>query len=173
MNPLRDLSQALVMPFKALFVVGLCAVINAMTYSGHWWVKWVALGMGIATVVALAEGLLEADVIGRTSFDMGRTALLEIGAVKVVVSEHVGVGGNHPIVYQRFGIDPATAKMAVLKTASNFQYYHKITTEIIRVDTPGPTMSHLEQFNWRHVPRPIYPLDDLREWSPDMNLARR
>ena len=56
MNPLRDLSQAFVMPFKALFVVGLCAVINAMTYSGHWWVKWVALGMGIATVVALAKG---------------------------------------------------------------------------------------------------------------------
>ena len=56
MNPLRDLTQALTMPFRALFVVGLCAVINAMTYSGHWWVKWVALGMGIATVVALAKG---------------------------------------------------------------------------------------------------------------------
>jgi len=56
MNPLRDLTRALTMPFRALFVVGLCAVINAMTYSGHWWVKWVALGMGIATVVALARG---------------------------------------------------------------------------------------------------------------------
>jgi hypothetical protein len=56
MNPLRDLTQALTMPFRALFVVGLCGVINAMTYSGHWWVKWVALGMGIATVVALAKG---------------------------------------------------------------------------------------------------------------------
>lgn len=56
MNPLRDLTQALTMPFRALFVVGLCAVINAMTYSGQWWFKWVALGMGIATVVALAKG---------------------------------------------------------------------------------------------------------------------
>ena len=57
MNPLRDLTQALTMPFRALFVVGLCAVINAMTYSGHWWVQWVALGMGIATVVAVGKGL--------------------------------------------------------------------------------------------------------------------
>jgi hypothetical protein len=57
MHPLRDLTRAVTMPLTAVFVVGLCAVINAMTYSGTWWVKWVALGMGIATVVALGRGL--------------------------------------------------------------------------------------------------------------------
>jgi hypothetical protein len=55
-RPIRDLTGAVIMPFKALFVVGLCWVINAMTFHGGWWVKWVALGMGIATVVALARG---------------------------------------------------------------------------------------------------------------------
>ena len=96
---------------------------------------------------------------------MGKRALLEIGNVRVVVTENVGVGGNHPSVYESFGIDPTTAKMAVLKTASNFQYYTDITSEIIRVDTVGPTMSHLEQFNWQNLPRPIYPLDDLPSWQ--------
>jgi hypothetical protein len=57
MRPVNDLVDAVTMPFKALFVVGLCWAINAMTFSGTWWVKWVALGMGIATVVALARGL--------------------------------------------------------------------------------------------------------------------
>lgn len=64
MNPLRfatrpvgHLYAAIVMPFKALFVVGLCALINAMTTPGHWWVKWVALGMGIAVLVAWARAL--------------------------------------------------------------------------------------------------------------------
>ena len=118
-----------------------------------------------ADVVDLKEGMLQADVIGRTSFDMGRTALLNSGSIQIVVSEHVGVGGNHPIVYRRFGIDPSTAKMVVLKTASNFQYYREMASEIIRVDTPGPTMSHLERFPWQHVPRPIYPLDDLPDWK--------
>lgn len=56
MHPIRDLTRAVTMPFKALFVVGLCAVINAMTSPGHWWFQWVALGMGIATLVALARG---------------------------------------------------------------------------------------------------------------------
>jgi microcystin degradation protein MlrC len=76
------------------------------------------------------------------------------------------VGGNHPVVYRRFGVEPATARAVVLKTASNFQYYTDMAREVIRVDTPGPTMSHLERFTWRHTPRPIYPLDALEEWHP-------
>jgi len=55
-RPVKDLTNAVVMPFKAVFVVGLCWFINAMTFNGVWWVQWVALGMGIATVVALARG---------------------------------------------------------------------------------------------------------------------
>lgn len=55
-RPVTDVGNAIVMPFKAIFVVGLTGLINAMTFSGVWWFKWVALGMGIATVVALARG---------------------------------------------------------------------------------------------------------------------
>jgi microcystin degradation protein MlrC len=116
-------------------------------------------------VLALGEGVIEATMGIRSEYDMGKRALLEIGNVRVVVSENVGVGGNHPSVYQSFGIEPANAKIAVLKTASNFQYYKEITAEIIRVDSVGPTMSHLEEFNWQHLPRPIYPLDELPFWQ--------
>jgi len=124
-----------------------------------------------AQVLALGDGLIEMDIIGRNSFDMGKRALLGIGEVRVVVSEHVGVGGNHPVVYRSFGIEPAQAKMAVLKTASNFQFYADITREIIRVDTPGPTLSHLERLPWQKLPRPTYPLDPLPAWQP--SLAKR
>ena len=54
-NPVGDVGRAIVMPFKAVFVVGLCWGINAMTSPGVWWVKWVALGMGIATLLAFAR----------------------------------------------------------------------------------------------------------------------
>ena len=54
-SPIRDISKAIVMPFKALFVVGLTGAINAMTYNGTWWFKWVAFGMGIAVLVAFAR----------------------------------------------------------------------------------------------------------------------
>lgn len=117
-------------------------------------------------VQQLAEGIVEAPVIGRGVFDMGKTALLTAGSIHIVVSEHVGIGGNHPIVYRRFGIEPAQARMVVLKTASNFQYYADFASEILRVDTVGPTMSHLDQFPWQRLPRPIYPFDALPTWSP-------
>lgn len=54
-RPVNNLVNAVVMPLKAVFVVGLCALINAMTFHGVWWVKWVALGMGIAVLVAFAR----------------------------------------------------------------------------------------------------------------------
>jgi hypothetical protein len=63
-HPVRDLAGAVVMPFKFLFVVGLCAFINYVTYSGYWWFKWVALGMGIAVLVAFARAARTLAVLG-------------------------------------------------------------------------------------------------------------
>lgn len=54
-RPVKNLADAIAMPFRAIFVVGLTGLINAMTYQGVWWFKWVALGMGIAVVVSLAR----------------------------------------------------------------------------------------------------------------------
>ncbi len=54
-RPVKDVTDAIVMPFRALFVVGLTGFINMMTFQGVWWFKWVALGMGIAVIVAFAR----------------------------------------------------------------------------------------------------------------------
>lgn len=117
-----------------------------------------------ATVAGIGGGRFQVDIVGLESFDMGRSVLLAVGSINIVVSEKRGVGGNHPIVYRHFGLEPAEAKMVVLKTASNWQYYDGLTSEVIRVDTPGMTMSNLAEFDWVQLPRPIYPLDDLPEW---------
>ena len=79
MRPIKDLTDAVTMPFKALFVVGLCWFINAMTSPGHWWVWWVALGMGIATLVAWARGLRTAAMLALIYFG-GRWVYRRYGA---------------------------------------------------------------------------------------------
>ena len=119
-----------------------------------------------ATVEKIGGGRIKAQVIGMESYDMGRAVLLKCSTIYIVVSETRAIGGNHPSVYEHFGIDPATAKMVVLKTASNWQYYADITSEVIRVDTPGATMSRLQDFTWEQLPRPMYPLDTLDNWQP-------
>jgi microcystin degradation protein MlrC len=118
-----------------------------------------------AKIAAVGAGPIKADVVGRSEFDMGKRALLEIDNVRLLVTEHVGIAGNHPIVYRSMGLEPATAKIAVVKTASNFQYYADMTSQVIRVDSFGHTMSQIEKFNWQHLPRPIYPLDELPSWQ--------
>jgi len=118
-----------------------------------------------AEVVRIGGGILEAEVVGLSSFDMGRSVLLKVGSINIVVTQERGVGGNHPIVYRHFGLDPSKAKMIVLKTASNWQYYQDMISEIIRVDTPGSTMSQIQNFKWGLLPRPIYPLDKKVKWS--------
>ncbi len=117
-----------------------------------------------ARVVKIGGGRLETIVIGIESFNMGRAALLQAGSIFIVVTEERGIGSNHPIVFRHFGLEPAEAKMLVVKTASNWQYYREMTSEVIRVNTPGATMSDLHDFTWSLLPRPIYPLDDLPEW---------
>lgn len=95
---------------------------------------------------------------------MGTTVVAEVGNVTMVVSERPGVAGNHPGMYEHFGLDPADYGAVVLKTASNFQWYAHLTTEVIRVDSPGPTQSDIRALPWERVPRPIYPVDTVADW---------
>ena len=71
MNPLRfvtspfsTLTRAVTAPLNFVFVVGLCFFINWMVSPGHWWVKWVAFGMGIYVIVAWARALKLLFVVG-------------------------------------------------------------------------------------------------------------
>lgn len=116
-----------------------------------------------AEVVAIGGGRFDVNMLGFESFDLGQAVLLAVGAIRILVTEKRGIGGNHPSVYEHFDIDLADAKMVVLKTASNWQFYQQWISAVIRVDTPGATTSHLEELPWQHLPRPIYPLDEMAE----------
>jgi len=116
-----------------------------------------------AKVAAIGGGRLQVPLLGFESFDLGRAVLLEIGAIRLVLSQERGIGGNHPAVYEHFGINVADAHIVVVKTASNWQFYNEWISEIVRVDTPGGTTSHLEDLPWKHLPRPIYPLDEVTD----------
>jgi len=72
---------------------------------------------------------------------------------------------NHPVLYTHLGLDVSAAKIVVVKTASNFQFFQHWRQGLIRVDSPGMTQSDLRAFEWKRIPRPMYPLDALDDWQ--------
>ncbi len=102
----------------------------------------------------------------QSHIDMGRVVVFDVGPVTLLVSEKRGVAGNLPDVYRAFGVAPENYKIAVLKTASNFQFFAPLTAQVIRADTPGPGQSDVHALPWKRIPRPVYPLDPVDDWRP-------
>jgi len=117
-------------------------------------------------VIGMTEGF-EVDprkdgkrLIGPWAFivQMG-AVILEVGNIKLLISERRAPAGSHPDIYRHFGIEPADARIIVMKTGGNFQHYESMAKKILRVDCPGYAQADLTKFEWKRAPRPIYPMD--------------
>ena len=120
-------------------------------------------------VAAISDGLT-AEIPDRGICHLGRTVLIECGAVCVVLLDNRSFAINHPLLYSHLGIDVAQAKMVVVKTASNFQFFAPWRKRLIRVDTPGTTQSNLSAFHWKRLPRPIDPFEEIVNWKPEPEI---
>jgi microcystin degradation protein MlrC len=116
------------------------------------------------TVRAVGGGVVALSEHNQREVDMGLSVIFETGPVTMLITELRAVAGNLPAVWRALGVEPRDYKMAVLKTASNFQYFQPIASQVIRVDTPGPGQSDIAGLPWRRIPRPIYPLDPIDSW---------
>lgn len=109
-------------------------------------------------VTAISQGVT-VHLPERGVCDIGRTALLAVGQVRIVLLELRTFAINHPILYTHLGLEIEAASMVVVKTASNFQFFERWRTGLIRVDSPGMTQSDLTAFPWKRIPRPMFPFD--------------
>ncbi len=110
-------------------------------------------------------GVVKLDYNQQSEVDLGCAVVFEVGPVTLLITEFRGVAGNVPSVYRAMGVEPAEYKMAVLKTASNFQYFSPIASQVIRADTRGPGQSDVFTLPWQRVPRPIYPIERFEDWT--------
>jgi microcystin degradation protein MlrC len=135
-----------------------------LAVGGHSAPKFFKPLMVTGTVGRIHRGMVPLRNYYQAEIDMGCTVVFQVGPVTMLVSEYRGVAGNLPDVYEFMGIDPRQYKMAVLKTASNFQYFAALSSKVIRVDTTGPGQSDVLSLPWERLPRPVYPLDPLADW---------
>ena len=95
--------------------------------------------------------------------EMGRTVVIEVGPLSIVVSEEAasGIGTE---VFRSQGLAPEQQKIVVVKSANSFRSeYGAFMVKAIMVDTPGLSSSNLRSLPYRRVSRPIHPLDEIED----------
>lgn len=92
-------------------------------------------------------------------FDMGPCAVVRHGGVTILLTSRK----TPPFdlgQWRSQGIEPEKLFAIGVKAAvAHRRVYDRIASQHITVDTPGPCSSRLERFPFRHVRRPIFPLD--------------
>ena len=123
-----------------------------------------------AKVRALAPQFLRGrrGIYANNTLDIGVGVALDIDGITVVV-----LGNRYqcadPIFFEAFGLDIAAARVVVVKSRGHFRggfdefFRHE---DVIEVDAPGLTSPILSRFPWRHMPRPVLPIDDTAIWTP-------
>jgi len=122
-----------------------------------------------ASVLALSDGrfLGRRGLVAGTQREMGPSALLDLGGVKVaVISQRQQL--LDPAQLDVLGVDPATVRTLVVKSRGHFRAAFEGFAppgRVLEVDCPGLTTPNLRTLAWRRLPRPIFPLDDDAAWA--------
>jgi microcystin degradation protein MlrC len=95
---------------------------------------------------------------------MGPTAVVRVDGVNLVLTSVKCAPGDLQQL-KTVGIDPTRQKIIVVKAAVRWRGgYEPIMAHFIDVDTPGLGSVNLEHFDFRHLRRPLYPLDPDTVW---------
>jgi len=93
--------------------------------------------------------------------EIGRSVVLQVNGIELIVSE-LKMAPNDPEIFRRHGIEPTEKKILIVKSRGHFRAgYEPFAKEIIEVDAPGVASPNLKQFPYKHLRRPIFPLDDI------------
>jgi len=113
------------------------------------------------TVRAITDGqfTITGPMMTGVRVSCGRTAVLDTGPLQLVVSEE----RTEPVdlgVFTHCGLDPLRAKYLLIHSRQHFRAgFQPIAKAILMVAGPGVCSSDYGQFPFRHLRRPIYPLD--------------
>lgn len=126
------------------------------------------------TAPARVKALHPGVVVGRHGMAEGRTVdfgpsvLISVGGIDVVVAS-IRHQALDPVFFEFLGIDISKTRVLIVKSRGHFRAGFDIffpDDRIIEVDVPGLTTPVLGRVKWRHMPRPMYPLDPETQWAP-------
>jgi microcystin degradation protein MlrC len=88
--------------------------------------------------------------------DVGRTALLEVKGIRVIVTESCQTP-NDPAYFRLHGIDPEDLDLLCVKAKNHFRAaFRGMARCLVDIDAPGPAAADLSHYRFQHAPRNIY-----------------
>lgn len=131
--------------------------------------QWHGQPVAVTGVVrALSNGIFECEkpdnhfaaFFGQT-INMGRTVWLRAQGVNIILTERK-IPPFDLAQLRGVGVNPEQQKMIVVKSAVAYRAaYLPIAAGVIEMDTPGLCSANLTRFPYRHLSRPIFPLDEM------------
>lgn len=125
-----------------------------------------------ARVERVSDGLCTGrrGIYAGRRMDLGTTVLLDVSGIKVVVNSLRWQCAD-PAFFELMGIDLAQARVVAVKSRGHFrsgfdEFFGP--SQVIEVDGPGLCSPILARFDFRHYPRPIFPLDPEAVWTPEI-----
>ena len=121
----------------------------------------------------VVEKLSNGDCIGRRGIWKGRaitigtSALIRIGGVQIVLGSFRKQCAE-PAFFEMFDLDIGSARSVVVKSRGHFRAgfdeFFK-PEHVHEIDAPGLTSPVLSNFEFKNLPRPVYPFDADTVWS--------
>lgn len=117
-------------------------------------------------VQALSDGVFAPELLDNhfaafygDEVNMGKCAWLRVGGVNILLTERKTPPMDLAQL-RHIGIIPEAQQMIVVKSAVAYRAaYSPIATAVIEMDTAGLCSANLRRFPYRHLKRPVFPLD--------------
>ena len=125
-------------------------------------------------VLCITQGPISDDggFIAEPMAETGGIVCLGVDNIRLVLTDRE-IMGPQPSVFRQVGIEPFEAKVVTLKTGIGFLVtYGDVAKTVIRADCPGVVSYNLKNYEFQHVPRPMFPIDDDADWQlppPDVD----
>ena len=116
------------------------------------------------------EGLGRRGMMQGRKFTLGPSALIELvdSGMRIVVGSFRRQLAE-PVMLEMFDIDIAAIGILIVKSRGHYRAgFDEFFSDdrIIDVDSPGLTTPNIAQIAFKHLPRPVWPLDPEVQWTP-------
>jgi microcystin degradation protein MlrC len=112
-----------------------------------------------------AKFVLNGHIGKNLAIDMGDCAVLRIGEIRTIVTPRTGPHFA-PELFQAAGFDPFAAAVVIAKSPCGFRaVYAARAAAIYSVKAPGCAPPDFWNYEYRQIPRPLWPWDEIPHWQ--------